>query len=114
MESRGNPYSLTGEQRLHNFVSNAVVPEVQAQKPLNFRTIADLAYSSLRDDRLLDRVKTVSDAITKQKLPTFMTIQKDVSKPTQSTANIVKHPAFAHRFVDVMKERGMPMAVIMI
>ena len=63
MESRGNPYSLIGEQRLHNFVSNAVDLEVQAQKLLNFRTIADPAYSSFRQDGLLDRVKAVSDTI---------------------------------------------------
>ena len=78
MESSGNPHSVIGEQRLHNYLSNAVVPEVQAQKLLNFRTIADLAYSSFRQDRLLDRLKAVSDTIPKQKLPTFMTIQMDV------------------------------------
>ena len=37
----------------------------------------------------------------------------DVSKPIQSTANTVKHLAFAHRSVDLMKERGMHMAEIM-
>ena len=90
-------------------MSNAVDPEVQAQKLLSFRTIADLAYSSFRQDRLLDRVKAVSDIVPEQKLPTFMTIQMDVSKATQSTANTVKHLAFARRSVDLMKERGMPM-----
>ena len=78
MESRSNPYSLIGEQRLHNFVSNAVVPEVKAQKLLNFRTIADPAYSSFQQDRLLDRLQAVSDTIPKQNLPAFMTIQVDV------------------------------------
>ena len=77
MESRGNPYSLIGEQ---NVMSIAFVPEVQAQKLLNFRTIADLAYSSFRQDRMLDRLKAVSDTIPKQELPTFMTIPMDVSK----------------------------------
>ena len=107
MESRGNPYSLIGEQRLHNFLSNAVVSEVQAQKLLKFRTIADLAYSLFQQDRLLDRLKAVSDTVPKQNLPTFMTIQMDVSKPTQSTANTVKHLEFAHRSFDIMKERWL-------
>ena len=101
MESRGSPYSLIGEQRLHNFVSNAVDPEVQAQKLLNFRTIADPAHSSFRQDGLLS------------KLYLIQFLQMDVSKPIQSTANTVKHLAFAHRCVDPMKERGMPMAEIM-
>ena len=116
VESRENPYLGTGEKRLHNIITNECVPDLNANKILNFLTTAQESFNKYREQRFISKNLPISATIHQQKLPTFSSIfqpqaRMQVKKKTVKTA--VRDHLLVQRKVGIAKDRGIDMAQIL-
>ena len=93
---------------LHNIVTKEVVdPTIQAQL-LNALEYGEQEYQAYREERFIIKSKKLSATISKISLPLLSS-----NPAVLCSVSVPKDIARAHRAMEIVKERGMPISEIM-
>lgn len=114
MNTRGNPYEISSQTQLHNFINNKSVPREDALRLLKVKEHGQDGYEQFRNDCFVNKTSKLSDLITKVKLPTMerKTIVPTVKSKT-TLASQKNSTAAADRSIHIAKARGETMKNIL-
>ena len=108
INSRGNPYSVSKETKLHNIVTGLVVPSDHATRLLNFFQHGESKYNKFMKERFVEKIKLLSDTITKVNLPKFDYAETQCkNKAAQTVETATKHLGQVQRLIDIAKARRL-------
>ena len=111
IQKKENPFSVkTLCSRLHNIITNEIVPEDISQQILNAETIGKTVYERFREKRFLEKTQRICDTVHRNNLKTFASMhQLPSSKNITQRKTSKSYETAIQRTLDVAKERGQTM-----
>ena len=72
-----NPFSGTSFwKKLHNIMTNEIVPEETSKRLLEAETIRKALYAKFREKKFLEKSENISDTIHRNNIPTFAIVHR--------------------------------------
>ena len=112
--ARGNPYVIrqTGS-KLHHFITCQLFTSAYAVRLLSFTENGKSGHLEFRNERFKEKLKKLSDTITKVKLPSFHSdATMDVPGKKSAQVSEVKDITKAQRLINIAKRRGASLSDI--
>ena len=115
IDANENPFSGTKFcKKLHNIMTNEIVPEDISKQLLNAETIGQVSYAQFREKRFLQKSERISDTIHRNNIPTFASIHRQpLSKKTTPRKKLKAEETKIQRELDIAKERGHAMSELL-
>ena len=110
---RENPYDVKDVAPLHNIVTNEIVNPMVQEQLLNALENGQNQYQAYRQERFMIKSKKPSATVSKVSLPHLnsnASVQSSVSTP--KAAVLAKEITYAHRAMEIVKERGVTISEI--
>ena len=111
IQKNENPFCIkTACNRLHNIVTNKIVPEDISDQLLNVEDIGERVYTEFRENRFLFKTKRISETIHRNNLKTFASVhQVPTSKKIIPIKKLKSKEVAIKKTIDIAQMRGQTM-----